>query len=111
MMKVPSARALPLISSLLGCLLLGPGCWRNEAPSVEQHPLKATYITPEFNTVILLRIDRILNSPLASRLKVHAGDQYLEELLEQLSLKYNVRLQDANKFTMIATASGLTSFA
>ncbi|MFP6575062.1 MAG: DUF1559 domain-containing protein [Pirellulaceae bacterium] len=109
MTKAPSALSLPLISSLLGCLLLGPGCWRNEAPSVEQQPLKATYITPEFNTVILLRIDRILNSSLALQLKASAGDQYLEELLEQLSLKYNVRLQDANKFTMIATASGDTS--
>ena len=109
MMKVPSARALLLISGLLGSLLLGPGCRRDTAPSVVQQPLKTTYITPEFNTVILLHVDRILNSSLASRLKAHAGDQYLEELLEQLSLKYNVRLQDANKFTMIATASGDTN--
>ena len=109
MMKVPSALVLPLLASLLGVLLLSQGCRQKTAPSVELAPLKSTYITSEFNTVILFRIDRILNSSLASQLKASAGDQYFEELREQLNLKYNVRLQDANKFTMIATASGDTN--
>ena len=109
MMKVPSALVLSLLASLLGVLLLSQGCHQKTAPSVELAPLKSTYITSEFNTVILFRIDRIFNSSLALQLKASAGDQYFEELREQLNLKYNVRLQDANKFTMIATSSGDTN--
>ena len=107
-MQTPRALRLLLHASLLGCLLLSQGCRQKTAPSVDLAPLKSTYITSEFNTVILFRIDRVLNSSLALQLKARAGDQYFEELLEQLSLKYNVQLPGANKFTMIATASGDT---
>ena len=107
-MQTPRALRPLLHTSLLGCLLLIPGCRQKAESSVDLPVLKTTYITPEFNTVILVRFDRILNSSLASQLKARAGESYIEELLEQLNLKYNVQLQDANKFTMIATASGDT---
>ncbi len=103
-MNVPRALRLPPLVSLLLCLLLIPGCHQKKTSSVDLPVLKTTYITPEFNTVILVRFDRILNSSLASQLKARAGEQYIEELLEQINLEFNVQLQDANKFTMIATA-------
>jgi len=103
-MNVPRALRLPPLVSLLLCLLLIPGCRQREETSIALPSVKTTYITPDFNTVILLRLDRILHSSLASQLKARAGEQYIEELLEQINLEFNVQLQDANKFTMIATA-------
>ena len=81
------------------------GCGRKEQPPVtDTTPLKATYITPEFNTVIIFQVDRILKSPLIAELRAKTGDQYYQEMLKQFSLKYNIEFQDVNKFTMMGTS-------
>ncbi|MCP4814666.1 MAG: hypothetical protein GY888_19335, partial [Planctomycetaceae bacterium] len=93
-----------VFTGLLGSLLVSAGCQRVQAPSEETVPLRTTYITPEFHAALVVKVQRLLDSSLAAELKTNAGDRYLEELLQQLNLRYHVRFQDLARYTMLATS-------
>ena len=52
----------------------------------------------------MVKVQRLLDSSLAAELKTNAGDRYLEELLQQLNLRYHVHFQDLARYTMLATS-------
>ena len=93
-----------VFTGLLGSLLVSAGCQRVQVPSEETVPLRTTYITPEFHAALVIKVQRLLDSSLAAELKTNAGDRYLEELLQQLNLRYHVRFQDLARYTMLATS-------
>ena len=80
------------------------GCQRSRESADNKVAIQATYITSDFHAALMIKVQRLLDSSLVTLLNKSAGDQYLEEFLEQLNLRYNVRFQDLARYTMIATS-------